>query len=63
MTIISESEAIITSIVKDPIESEIKLAEDGYYAHEYAVLPFGDKHFFPILIIHYLWPKLQLVDV
>ena len=43
---VSESEALLTPIVKDPTPSEIKLAEDGYYAHEYSVLPFGDKHFF-----------------
>ena len=43
---ISETFAEIVSIVKSPTESEIALMEEGYHAHQYAVLPFGDKHFF-----------------
>ena len=43
---ISETFAEIVSVIKSPTESEITLMEEGYHAHQYAVLPFGDKHFF-----------------
>ena len=43
---ISETYAEIVSIVKSPTESELVLIEEGYEVHQYAVLPFGGKHFF-----------------
>ena len=44
--VITESHAEIMSIVKDPTKSEAALIYDGYSAHQYAVMPFGAKHFF-----------------
>ncbi len=41
-----ESHAILVSIVKEPTPGEIKLAEEGYFAESYSLMPFGNKHFF-----------------
>lgn len=44
---ISESNAEMRQVIKDPTEKEkILIEHEGYHAEEYHILPFGSKHYF-----------------